>query len=234
MIATIIVDDDPVARAVLTRFVEQAPGFRVVATASSVREAYATVIRQRPQLALLDIGLPDGSGLDLAARLRAEGRAVDVVMVTGRDDPAAVRAALYGGARHYLVKPVRLPALTDFLDHYRDLNRRLTEDQRLAKVSQEHIDGLFGALRRAPAPLPKGLNESTLAAVRAVLRETEDVSADEVVELLGVSRPTAGRYLEHLVRTGAADVELRYGRRGRPQRRYRACPAPPPAGTVLR
>ena len=47
------------------------------------------------------------------------------------------------------------------------------------------------------------------------------VSATEVAEAVGLSRVSARRYLEHFVTTGRADVRLRYGSTGRPERRYR-------------
>ncbi|GAA2251010.1 MULTISPECIES: response regulator [Kitasatospora] len=219
MIATLIVEDDPVASAALTRFVAHVPGFTVVGVAASVTAARAVAAQRRPQLALIDISLPDGNGLELAAELRGGCTGTDVIVVTSRSDLYAVRAAIRSGALHYLVKPVRLAALSQLLRRYQALQRDLAVE---GLVSQPQIDRLFGTLHAPAEQLPKGLSEPTLDAVRETLRSGPDLSAAELADRLGVSRPTAGRYLEHLVQSGVAEVELRYGQRGRPQRRYRA------------
>jgi response regulator of citrate/malate metabolism len=75
------------------------------------------------------------------------------------------------------------------------------------------------------ADLPKGLSPQTLQLVLTALSEAEgDLSAAETAEAVGISRVSARRYLEHLVNAGRAEVRLRYGEVGRPERRYRAGP----------
>ena len=68
---------------------------------------------------------------------------------------------------------------------------------------------------------PKGLSQETADLVGAAIRETGELSATECGERVGISRVSARRYLEHFVNTGQADVRLRYGSTGRPERRYR-------------
>ena len=71
-------------------------------------------------------------------------------------------------------------------------------------------------------PLPKGLSTETADLVLAAMRERAEISASEAGEVVGLSRVTARRYLEHFVEVGAAEVRLQYGSAGRPERRYRA------------
>ena len=61
-----------------------------------------------------------------------------------------------------------------------------------------------------------------LPAVPDPFREGDGLSATECAERTGLSRVSARRYLEHFVETGRAEVRLRYGAAGRPERRYRA------------
>jgi response regulator of citrate/malate metabolism len=69
--------------------------------------------------------------------------------------------------------------------------------------------------------VPKGFSAETLRLVEEALRRQQgDVSAAEAASLLGISRVSARRYLEHLTETGKAEVSLRYGEVGRPERRY--------------
>ena len=72
-----------------------------------------------------------------------------------------------------------------------------------------------------PKASGKGLSAPTVALVREAVRE-HDLSAAEVAEATGISRPTAQRCLSYLVRQGMAHLELRYGTVGRPEHRYRA------------
>jgi response regulator of citrate/malate metabolism len=70
--------------------------------------------------------------------------------------------------------------------------------------------------------LPKGLTAETAALVERAVRDAEgDLGASECAEVVGLSRVSARRYLEHFVNAGLADVRLRYGSAGRPERRYR-------------
>ena len=72
------------------------------------------------------------------------------------------------------------------------------------------------------ALLPKGLSAETAEAVERALRESRGtLSATECAEVVGISRVSARRYLEHFVSFGQAEVTLRYGSTGRPERRYR-------------
>jgi response regulator of citrate/malate metabolism len=219
MITTLVVDDDPVVATTITRFVHQVPGFRVTAIAATAAEAKQAVKHHQPRLVLLDLHLPDANGLDLAARLRRDHHQLDIVVITGRRDLPTVRAAMQGGALHYLVKPVRLDDLTQLLRRYQQLDRRLSAAH---TASQDEIDRLFRVLHNNTDHLPKGMTTQTLNLVRQTLIESPECSAQEVAQHLGLSRPTAARYLEHLVATGQARRHPTYGNRGRPQHRYHA------------
>ena len=70
-------------------------------------------------------------------------------------------------------------------------------------------------------PLPKGLSTETAELVKRILREAStDLSASECATSAGLSRISARRYLEYFAETGNAEVRLRYGAAGRPERRY--------------
>ena len=78
---------------------------------------------------------------------------------------------------------------------------------------------MFGAAAAAPSPpvsLPKGLSPETAEAVQDALRSAGELSAAECADLVGISRVSARRYLEHFVARGAAVVRLQYGGAGRP------------------
>ena len=218
-LTVVVVDDDFMVVRVHTKFVERVDGFEVVGTASSGTEALDVVRRLRPDLVLLDVHLPDMSGLDVLRAMRAEGEDADVLMVTAERELDAVRSARSAGAAGYLVKPFTQDDLASRLADIARVRRRLAD---LDAPEQSDIDEVFGAGATAPADvrLPKGLSAETGELVLAALRDDGEQSAAECGERVGLSRVTARRYLEHFAATGRVRVRQQYGRVGRPERMY--------------
>ena len=221
MIRTLVVDDDYRVADLHQAYVERVPGFVVVGRAATGAESIAAVDRLRPDLVLLDIYLPDLSGVEVLQRLRdGDHHDVDVIAVTAARDVDTLRAAMRGGVVHYLVKPFRFAALEERLRSYQAARERIA---RLREADQAEVDRIFGTLRTSRTePLPKGLSEATLdLVVEALTRSRSGLAAATVGSATGVSRVTARRYLDHLCRIGRAELTLRYGGPGRPEHRYR-------------
>ncbi|GHJ21857.1 response regulator [Streptomyces albus] len=239
MIRVLVVDDDFLVARLHSTLVGRVPGFEVAGVAHSGAEALSLVRALAPDLVLLDLYLPDVSGLEVLRRLRGDGvpgGGPDVLVVTAARDAASVRAARHGGAVQYVVKPFEGRLLTERLERYAQERR---EFEALTAPGQEELDRVFsgggtgtpqggGAAPDGPVttrsrPLPKGLTEQTAALVRAALDAVPPqlgLSASECAGRSGLSRVSARRYLEHFVATGTARVTLRYGTTGRPERRY--------------
>ena len=98
----LVVDDEPRIVELARDYLEHA-GFRVI-TASDGRAALDTARRERPDLVVLDLGLPGLDGLDVTRELRKDG-AIPIVMVTARDDELDKLLGLELGADDYLTKP---------------------------------------------------------------------------------------------------------------------------------
>src|SRR5436190_1217158 len=123
MIRTLVVDDDFRVGQIHSDYVHRVAGFEVVAEAASVAEALEAVHALRPDLLLLDVFLPDGSGLDVLRRLsQDQGDArPDALVITADHDISSVRAAMKLGAIGYLVKPFGATDLAERLDAYLQL-----------------------------------------------------------------------------------------------------------------
>ncbi|MCX6467593.1 MAG: response regulator [Pseudonocardiales bacterium] len=218
-VRTLVVDDDPVAAAAHAAYVGRVAGFAVTAVAGAGAEALRVLATTAVDLVLLDVHLPDMSGLDVLRRMRAAGHTTDVIMVTRARDLEVVRAAIAFGATQYLVKPFTAGAVRAKLEGHLAYRARHGP-----VLDQGAVDGLFDTLRApvAASGLPKGVSRVSLEEVAQALAGADGAAtAAEVAELAGVSRVTARRYLEHLAESGMAVRGLRYGGAGRPQVEYR-------------
>jgi two-component system CitB family response regulator len=225
-INTLIVDDDFMSASVHRSYTERLKGFAVVGEAHTGEEALALVSRLRPDLVLLDIYLPDMSGLEVMRRMRTQALPVDVIAVTAAKDVETLRGAMQGGVLHYLVKPFLFDTFRERLERYATLKRRL---EKMREANQEDVDKLFSLLRAEGRDgLPKGISSPTLGLVVEALRDSaEALTAIEVGDLAGISRGTARRYLDYLATVGTVELSLRYGAAGRPEHLYRGAAAQP-------
>lgn len=221
MIDVLVVDDDFHVAGINARYVSRVSGFRVVGRAHDAASAFAAVQAGGVDLVLLDHYLPDESGLSLTRRLRREGPAVDVIMVTADNRPASVQEALRAGVLQYIVKPFTFEGLRGKLEAYAQLRGALDDTE----LDQDKIDRVLGTLRASAAvsPMPKGYTERTAELIRQIVtRAGGPVSAHEVSEQARVSRSTAQRYLKYLEEQGRLRLTLKYGDSGRPEHHYSA------------
>jgi len=226
MIRTLVVDDDYMVADIHRGYVERVPGFKVVGVVHTGREALEAVERLDPDLLILDIYLPDQTGLAVLDELRRKGKTVDAIMVTAAKEVASIQQAMQRGALHYIVKPFDFARFEQTLVNF----RRFAEERGARDVlAQPDIDRLYRLMSPpAAAELPKGLNRPTLELVIRFLAEQRiPKTAQEVADGTGVSRGTARRYLDYLEQRGHARLELRYGSTGRPEHLYRAVGAEP-------
>ena len=222
----LVVDDDFAVAGLHTGFLQADGRLEVVGSAHTGAEALRLVEEQHPDLVLLDIYLPDMTGVEVLRRLRTrEGAApVDVIAITAARELETVRAAMAGGVLHYLVKPFTAQVLRERIDDYLVRWEALRRSDGGEVLDQEDVDRLLSVPRapRRHVPLPKGLSSRTLDLVVEALRSAGgDASAQEIGDVVGVSRVSARRYLEHLAGAGKAEVTPRYGAAGRPENRYR-------------
>jgi len=103
----LLVDDHEVVRQGLAALLARRPAFQVVAEAGTVAEAMAAARRFRPDLVIMDVRLPDGTGIEACRDIRAEMPETRVVMLTSYPDEDAVLAAILAGASGYLLKEIR-------------------------------------------------------------------------------------------------------------------------------
>ncbi|WP_020666876.1 response regulator [Amycolatopsis nigrescens] len=107
MIKVFLVDDHEVVRRGIANLLEADPELAVVGEAGTVSQALARVPALRPDIAVLDVRLPDGSGIELCRELRSKLPALNCLMLTSFTDEQAMLDAILAGAGGYVIKDIR-------------------------------------------------------------------------------------------------------------------------------
>ncbi len=222
-VRVLVVEDEQLAAEAHASYVGRVPGFELAGIVRSAGDAARFLEADRDvDLLLLDMHLPDGHGLGLLQRMRAQGHLVDVIAVTSARDAEVVRHAVAQGVVLYLLKPFGFAAFRAKLEQYATYREGL--DSATPELAQDEVDRLLDPLRASAGvpDLPKGMSPETLTAVSAALRDAgAGLSASEAAAVVGASRVTVRRYLEHLADGGVVVRRPRYGGGGRPEVEYR-------------
>jgi DNA-binding NarL/FixJ family response regulator len=116
LLRVLVVDDHEVVREGLAAMLDRRPGFQVVAEAGTVAESLEMARKFQPDLVVMDVRLPVGSGIEACREIRAEFPQTRVVMLTSYPDEEAVFSAIVAGASGYLLKQVRARDLVTALE----------------------------------------------------------------------------------------------------------------------
>lgn len=226
MIRVLVVEDEVRIAEAHRTFTERVEGFTCVGVTGTVGEAVRTLQAHQAagepiDLVLLDIGLPDASGIEVAVASHHLEPAPDIIVISAARDLAVVRDAVSRGAALYLLKPFTFASFRERLENYRTFRESLIGAG--TAISQVDVDRAVDSLR-APASkgaAAKGAAAATSDAIARYLAAAANGNAAvEVAAGVGVSRVTAWRYLERLADDGLVTRDLEYGRAGRPQVRY--------------
>src|SRR3954471_2196644 len=143
----LVIDDEPSIQHAFRRAFREPPF--ALRTAGSAAEGLACVGQERPDVIVLDVKLPDASGLDTFARLRALDARIPVILITGHGTTDLAIEAMKQGAYEYLLKPLELPQLRELIDRACASSRLMTVPALVAgETPQEQGDMMVG---RCPA-----------------------------------------------------------------------------------
>ena len=175
----------------------------------------------KPDLLLMDVYLPDGTGLEILNTLRTNNQTCDVILITAARDVDTLQQAMRGGVVDYLLKPVMFPRLEAALQKYISQRQQLDVAESLDQNLVDKMLQSSVSAENTPQRLPKGIDGVTLDKIRGLFGGEVMFTADEAGEKIGASRTTARRYLEYLISSGELEADLNYGTVGRPERCYK-------------
>ncbi|TDF95139.1 response regulator [Paenibacillus piri] len=217
----LVVDDDFMIARVHASYIEQQEGYELAGVAGSFEQTIDQARKLKPDLLILDVYLPDRSGIDVLRTLRSEKISCDVILITAAKEIGTIEEAFQLGIFDYLIKPFDLDLLQDTLKKYRQFKIHL---QSPATPDQQFVEGLkkFRSAKSINLQQPqKGIDLRTLERIKqSMALEDQPCSAERIAHMAGVSRSTARAYLEYLIEQGTANEFLQYGTVGRPQRLF--------------
>ncbi|PYY46390.1 two-component system response regulator [Curtobacterium sp. MCLR17_043] len=208
----LVVDDDFHVADLHRRQVDEVPGFRALEPVGTLAATRSALSGGTVDLVLVDVYLPDGSGLELLRSIDT-----DAFVLSAASDSGTVRRAMRSGALAYLIKPFAAGVLAERLHAY--ARSRNVLDER-STLDQEAVERAFRILHAGDSGGASPSRAATAALVLEQLVAGEERSAAEVAAAIGVSRATAQRYLAQLTADGTVAMQLRYGAAGRPEHRY--------------
>lgn len=192
MIRAAIVEDDPIMSARLVEAIGAAPDLEPVGTAANLRDGMTLVDAGGFDVLLCDLGLPDGSGIELIARAAGLYPQADILVITLFGDPAKVLDSIAAGARGYLLKDQRIDACIEAI---RDIRRGGSPiSPIIARQLLQRIAPPGRPLPDTPATL---LSERETQVLDILARGFSYV---ETADILGMSPHTIGSHVKNIYR----------------------------------
>jgi two-component system, NarL family, response regulator DevR len=184
-----LVDDHEVVREGLAELLSEVPEFEVVGEAGTAEQALPRILAARPDVAVLDMRLPDGNGVDVCREVRSALPQTRCLILTSYDDQDAVLASVLAGASGYVLKEVRSSALIDAI-RQAAMGRSLIDPALIAAVVERVTD--------------KSPTDSKLASLTDREREVLDLVAEgltnkQIGERMFLSEKTVKNYVSSLL-----------------------------------
>jgi DNA-binding NarL/FixJ family response regulator len=202
-IRVFLLDDHEVVRRGLHDLLESEGDIEVVGESGSVREAIARIPALRPDVAVLDGRLPDGSGIDVCREVRSIDPTIKALILTSYDDDEALFAAILAGAAGYVLKQItgndlidavrRVAAGQSLLDPA--LTARVLERVRNGPEVNEELAKLTAQERKILALIAEGLTNRQIGERLFLAEKTVKNYVSSILAKLGLERRTQAAVL---------------------------------------
>ena len=178
-----LADDHEVVREGVRRMIENRPGWEICGEASNGRNAVAAVEKLKPDIVIMDLGMPELGGMEATRQIRRSFPETEVLVFTGQDDEQLIHGVFAAGARSYLAKrdigQHLIAAIESLAEHKPYFTSRTSEI-----IFSRYLDGRSGTA--------KDKSEGLTAREREIIQLlAEGKSNKEVASILGISIKTA-------------------------------------------
>jgi len=188
MTRVFLVDDHEIVRRGISDLINAESDLEVVGESPTAAQALARIAATQPDVAVLDVRLPDGSGIDLCRSIRSAHPEVRCVMLTAYADDEASFAAVLAGAAGYVLKDIRGQKLVD------GIRRVARGESLLPRATEEKV---VQALRGGPGPAT-GAPELTLRERQVLDAIAEGLTNRQIGDRLGLAEKTVKNYVSGL------------------------------------
>jgi DNA-binding NarL/FixJ family response regulator len=197
-IRVFLLDDHEVVREGVRALLEAADGVEVVGEAGTAADALARVPACRPDVAVLDVQLPDGSGVEVCRTIRSEHPEIQALMLTSFTDDEALFEAILAGASGYLLKQVRGSDIVDAIrriaagDSLLDpaLTTRVLDRMRQPPKEDERLARLTNQERAVLGLIAEGLSNREIGERMFLAEKTIKNYVSAILSKLGMQRRT--------------------------------------------
>jgi two-component system, NarL family, response regulator DevR len=213
MTRVFLLDDHEIVRRGVRELLESQPDIEIVGEAGTAEEAYGRIPATTPDVALLDLRLPDGDGIEVCREIRSRHPEIECVILTSFADDEAVYAAILAGAAGYLLKQVRG---TDIVDAVRRVGRgeslldptvtRRVLDRLRRRESSDELADLTSQERRILELIGEGLTNRQIGERIHLAEKTVKNYVSNLLAKMGMSRRTeAAAYAARLAERKSHD-----------------------------
>jgi len=195
-IRVLICDDHEVVREGLRGLIGRQPGMSVVGEAGTVAEAIETAARSKPDVVVMDVRLPDGSGVEACRSIREARPEVKVIMLTSYADDDALFASIIAGASGYLLKQTRGQAVADAITAVAagrslldpDVTGKVLERLRESRAEDPALASLTEQERKVLVGLAEGKTNRDIGESLFLSEKTVKNYVSRILDKLGLSR----------------------------------------------
>lgn len=220
MIKVLIVEDDPMVALINKRYLEQIGDMEVVDTVMCEEDVIEVLKNKEVDLILLDVFLPEKSGMEILGSIRKLSFYQDVIMITAANSFKELQEALAFGVIDYLIKPFDFKRFEIAINKFKYKRNIMSTNE---KFTQEELDHLFtNTIEKDYEILPKGLNKRTLEKVTdyLMINNNKYLTIREISNDLRISNVTIKKYMDYFESINKVLVKIEYGNIGRPEFKY--------------
>ena len=186
----LIVDDHPLVRQGISSIVTSEPGMSVVAEAATGYEGVEMFRRHKPDVTLMDLRLPDMSGIDALAAIRMEFRDARIAILTTFEGDVEVQRALKAGASGYMLKSMRRKELVQTIRRVAGGGKVVDPEMAVQMSSYLGDEMLTEREIEVLQRIPAGMRNRDIADQLFISEETVKVHVRHILEKLGASDRT--------------------------------------------